>query len=426
MIMTVFALSVLLILLLLALVVVWPWLRPLPLQQDVLALNVKVFRERLAELEADQQHNGLQPDEYRAQKVELERQLLAVTAGQSQNAQPVPRLVVGMVFLWLPIFAIAAYWSLAKPKAVFDYWQAQDRQGVVAEQLLTGKISAPPDSASQERANQDGIALLQALQANVYANAHDAQRWLVLAQAYTAAEAVDPALQALARAHRLAPNDDKIGMIYAQMRFFSQQGQLDADAKAVVDAILQRNSDHEGALMLRAMASYRAQDYADALGWLQRLKALRVAHTTDSGNGAQAISQIDNAIQSAQQALSAQQQNQVQVALQLAPQFAQRVQPTDTLFVYARALTGAPMPYAAQKLPASALVDGRLSVTLSDATAMMPERTLSLAKQQGVALVVAARISRSGNPMPSSGDLESLPVPLTGQKQLDLHIDQVR
>ena len=108
------------------------------------------------------------------------------------------------------------------------------------------------------------------------------------------------------------------------------------------------------------------------------------------------------------------------VSVKLAPDLAARVQPHDTLFVFARAVDGPPMPLAVARLQASALP---AKVTLTDAMAMTPTLTLSkFAKVE-----VAARISKSGNAMPRAGDLESAPVEVAtdSRSPIALTIDKV-
>ena len=91
------------------------------------------------------------------------------------------------------------------------------------------------------------------------------------------------------------------------------------------------------------------------------------------------------------------------VTVKLDPALVAKVQPADTLFVFAQATDGPPMPLAVARLKAS---DLPAKVTLTDAMAMTPAMTLSKFPK----VSVAARISKSGNAMPQAGDLESAPV----------------
>ena len=104
----------------------------------------------------------------------------------------------------------------------------------------------------------------------------------------------------------------------------------------------------------------------------------------------------------------------------LAPALAARVAPTDTVFVFARAAEGPRMPLAIRRFPASALP---LDFTLDDATAMSPELKLSRFDR----VVVGARISKSGDALPQSGDLLTQTEPLApGRSGLELVIDRVQ
>ena len=89
------------------------------------------------------------------------------------------------------------------------------------------------------------------------------------------------------------------------------------------------------------------------------------------------------------------------VNVALDPKFKDSVGPNDTLFVFAKAAHGPPMPLAITRLTAAQL-PARL--TLTDAMGMVPGLTLSRFPH----VVVGARISKSGNATPQSGDLQTL------------------
>ena len=103
----------------------------------------------------------------------------------------------------------------------------------------------------------------------------------------------------------------------------------------------------------------------------------------------------------------------------LSPALAAQLRPDDVLFVIARPDDGSRAPLAVLRKRAG---DLPLQFTLDDTLAMMPDRTISKAK--GVILV--ARISKSGQPIPQPGDLTSeasTPVP-PGTTGIRLVIDR--
>ena len=89
----------------------------------------------------------------------------------------------------------------------------------------------------------------------------------------------------------------------------------------------------------------------------------------------------------------------------VAPSLAGKGSATDTLFVFARETNGPPMPVAIMRATKK---DLPFTFRLDDSTSMMPSRKLS-----DVAMVViVARLSKSGQAMPQSGDLEGMSQPV--------------
>ena len=87
----------------------------------------------------------------------------------------------------------------------------------------------------------------------------------------------------------------------------------------------------------------------------------------------------------------------------LDPKLKGDVQPDDAVFVFARAAEGPPMPLAVIR---KTVRDLPLSVTLDDSLAMRPGLEISKFPK----LILGARISKSGQATPQSGDIEgSLP-----------------
>jgi cytochrome c-type biogenesis protein CcmH len=104
----------------------------------------------------------------------------------------------------------------------------------------------------------------------------------------------------------------------------------------------------------------------------------------------------------------------------IAPSLAGKGSATDTLFVFARETNGPPMPVAIMRATKK---DLPFTFRLDDSNSMMPSRTLS-----DVAMVViVARLSKSGQAMPQSGDLEGMSQPVKpGTDGVTIEIDRER
>ena len=409
----------LLLALLLAVIVIVPWLRA-PRSQSrtadnqLLDINVAVFRERLAELQVDKDNGTIDDAHYQNQKLELERQLLDV---QRQAAPMVTPSVKSrlIVTVWVPVLAAMAYLLVSDRTPVFELWQAEDKVGQVADDLLTGKIDQPPAWAIE-----DGRQLITAMQTNVYRHAYDPDRWMRLSELFLSLESTDSALEALSRAYRLSPDNEEIATTYAQVSFFSNSGQLDATSRRVLQDVLAKNPNHEGAQMIMAMGEARASNFDQARGWINRLRSSIAAKP---GDHTQALSSLDelraNVDKQQQQAAQG-----IDITVSINSSLLPLIQADDVLFVAIRDVNGGP-PYAAKRLPISVIKQGEASVSLSDLDAMMPGRTIQSARAEKTQLAVVARISHSGTAMAQSGDLSGNPVVIGAeQNQVNVAINQ--
>lgn len=416
-----FSLAVLLSVVL-ALIVLLPWLKQTKLNQDnkLLTLNVDVFKARLAELESDFEQATIDKPTYDTQKLALERQLLDLSDTQT-TATFRPNWKSRLILLvWIPMLTVMAYMMIGDRTPVYKLWQAQDKVGQVADDLLTGKIETPPESATK-----DGVGLLSALQTNVYRHADDPQRWFRLAQVFTVLKAPDQSLEALSRAYRLNPDDPQVAITYAQTSFFGQNGTLDDTTREVLKHILTQTPDHQGAQMLMAMGEMRAGNYDQARQWIGTLKTEISAKSGDHSIALQSLADLEKTIAERE----AQGEQAVTITVKATPEMLGQIKKGDTLFISVRPIQNGSeggMPIVAKKLSADSLNKDGSQFSLSDNDSVMPTLKLSSAIQSGQSLAVTARVSRSGDAMPKAGDITSNPVPLDGKTaQAEVLIDKM-
>lgn len=405
--------------LILAVIAITPWLRAAriksnPIDNQLLDINVAVFRERLAELKIDKDSGTIDDTHYQNQKLELERQLLDAQREVTPMVAPgiKSRLIV---MVWVPVLAAMAYLLIGNRTPVFELWTSEDKVGQVADDLLTGKIDQPPAWAIE-----DGRQLISAMQTNVYRHADDPDRWMRLSELFLSLEATPSAIEALSRAYRLSPENEEIATSYAQISFFANEGRLDANIRRVLQDVLVDNPQHEGAQMLMAMGEARSNNFDEAQGWISRLRNSIAAKPGDHSRALASLDELSANI-NAQKAQAAQ---GVDVTVVVNSSLLPLVKGDDVLFVAIRDVNGGP-PFAAKRLPISVIKQGEANISLSDLDAMMPERTLASAREQKTQLAVIARISHSGNAVAESGDLSGNPVVISSdQNQVNIEINQ--
>ena len=90
----------------------------------------------------------------------------------------------------------------------------------------------------------------------------------------------------------------------------------------------------------------------------------------------------------------------------------------DTLFVFAREMNGLPMPVSIVRATKN---DLPFTFRLDDSTSPMPSRKLS---DMGT-VVIVARLSKSGEAMPKSGDLQGMSQPVKpGSNGINIVMDR--
>ena len=255
------------------------------------------------------------------------------------------------------------------------------------------------------------------LQESLARKPDDAKGWALLAQAYSSLNEPQQALDALNHLLKLKPDDPDAMVAWVEATAeTSPSHRIDDASRAKLQRALQIEPTHQRALWLLGISDFQRNDYADAAKqWKTLLPLLdpgsRVADAVKQeladaearagGSRGATVAAADPAPTSS--AAATQSRIAINVTVKLDPKLAAKVQPGDTLFVFARAVDGPPMPLAVARLKASELP---AKVTLTDAMAMTPTMTLSKFSR----VDVAARISKSGNAMPQAGDLESTPV----------------
>jgi cytochrome c-type biogenesis protein CcmH len=245
------------------------------------------------------------------------------------------------------------------------------------------------------------------------------------------------AIAAYERAKTLAPDEPTVllGLAEALAR---GSGQLTGEPEQLIDSVLELQPNNGNGLFMKGLALFQRDDVAGALQRWQQVKAMLAPGSEDAAAIQQYIAEAQQrlglptqaasaptvaaaAVDSTPAPAAADGGKSVRVQVQLDPELQGRFSPDDTLFVFARATAGPPMPLAVQRLTAA---DLPVSLTLDDSMAMMPQMRLSNFDQ----VVIGARISKSGNAIPQSGDLQGEVQPVTpGQEAtVDVLIDSIR
>lgn len=399
------------------------------LSQD--KINAAIFRERLVELDNEQREGRLDAEGYQQLRTELERTLLSDVDAKSisESRRTVHRSSIKMALLaglLLPLLGLGYYYFVAY-RGEAENWITVQRQ---LDEIVDRLIYAPETLAERDLPS-DLPNLTRVLQGKVLKQGMKDPRALhLLGVSYMQLQQAELAATVLARAHELAPDQPNIMFSYAEALLVANEGKLEQTSAQLLQRLLQINPENERVLFLLGWGSFNAERYEAAANYWQSLLVLR----DPASEGAQVLR---NSIVEAKarqsklekQAQAAEAQNQmthaagpqITVIVDLAPPLRSRLDADATLFVFAKAASGPPMPLAAIRQPVQGFP---VEVVLNDDQAMVPSVKLSQYKQ----VVIGARISQSGDVSAQSGDLQSLSDPLDledGLQSVALVIDQV-
>jgi len=389
-------------------------------------LNIAVYREQMKDLKAELSAAGLSPEQYEANKRELEIRAAedALLPEESPPAAPLqaPSRGLGIALAaLLPVAAFGLYFWLGNPAVLTAIANAPD--GVQAAQAGQG---ARPEPSPEEIAG-----MIQTIEARTRSHPGDGAAWEALAMANVLVARWPEAVQAYQKAHELLPQKPSVLVGYAESLAMSANQVLTGRPIELVNQALQLDPGHTKGLELAVIHAYQTQNYTQAIAYIDRLgrqappdspyarevmamrddaqrRALALAGGGAAGAGAGATA----AAQPAPAATSV--SGQVDVAQALKP----RIGAQATLFVLARSAAGGP-PLAAARVPLGPMP---LAFKLDDSMAMMPGSLLSAQRE----VVLVARISASGNPIAQPGDLEGrLEGVRVGAEGVRLVIDRV-
>jgi cytochrome c-type biogenesis protein CcmH len=284
--------------------------------------------------------------------------------------------------LAVPVLAFAVYWFVGTPSAVVP---PEDQINAMVERLAA-KMRARPD---------------------------DVEGWKLLGRSYAVLGRFKESAEAYGQALKRSPKDAQVLADFADALAMAQGQSLQGEPEQLVQRALEIDPSNLKALALAGTAAFGRKDYKAAAAYWERMLPLVPADSED----AKAIrSNVDEA-----RALSGDSKKKsLKGTVKLAPALASKASPDDTVFIFARAEQGPPMPLAVLR---KQVKDLPASFALDDSMAMAPQ--LRLSSQPRV--VVGARISKSGSATPQPGDLEGLSKPVANDAAgVAVTIDKVR
>ncbi len=367
-------------------------------------LNLAIYEQRLKELE-EESEDDLSPEQKDSLRQELKKSLLQ-DMGEKENSEkassPKQRSGILATFIGvsIPLLALALYGMLGPAEL---------------PEILAGQATLAEQTQRSHNGRQlpDVAKMVAKLEQRMKKDPENAKGWLMLGRSYMYMQRLNDAREAYKKSLMLDKNNPQTLTDYAEVLAMIRQGNMQGKPTEYVFQALKLDPGLPKALWLAGAAKMQIKDYQGAIDYWQRLMQ---KHELGGKGALELQKRIDMAAQAMHDSgkqpklkkttTKLENKTTITVEVKLDPALASKTNPNETIFVYAKAVGGPPMPLAIVR---KQVKDLPLKVILDDSMAMTPRTRLSSFKR----VYVGARISKSGNARANAGDLQGRSVILT-------------
>ena len=363
---------------------------------------IAIYHQRLGELANDLANQRIDQANHDESVIELKRRLLnELSPEKSLMSKGNNRIFALTGSAFLIAFTAIFYTATGSQQQLQNWHSAMDNLPAYGERAVMQKGEPLTQNELQ--------AFALGLRTKLDQSGDDQVAWMLLGRVAMSLNEYDMAQQSFDKVLRLDPDNMPVLISYSQVLLLEGSEVNMTRAAGMLSKVLKEDPTNLDAISLLALIAYERHD------WLQAKSAFEVLLNSmdeqDSRYGmiAQRITEIEQNIsaentqqqvqQSSDEDNNAVQTSAIKITVNLAPQFTDKLPTQGTLFVFAKAANGPPMPLAVVKLTDYSFP---IEVQLSDSNAMVAGLTLSSVDK----IILTARISKDASVMPSTGELE--------------------
>jgi len=393
---------------------------------DRTAVNLGILKDQLAELDAEHARGAIADAQYAATKADLQQRVLDETqaepATEAPRASQLGKLTAAVVVLVVPIASAMLYSRFGDLSA----FNPLARQGA---------------DAAHQFSKDDVAKMTERLAERLKKEPENANGWATLARTYYQMGRFAEASAAFEKLVGLMPEDASLLADYADALAMAQGRKIAGKPLELINRALKIDPLQWKALAMAGTEAFDRQDYKGAVGLWEKLAASLPEDApfrqqlAGSINEARSRAGMPAATVAAApppvakpaapaagakpsgDAVAAAAGGRVGGTVTLSAELRAKVAPEDSVIIFARPAEGSRMPLALTRVQAKDLPK---KFSLDDSMAMSPDAKLSKFDE----VIIGARVSKSGSPMPQKGDLEGLSKPVkVGRGDVAVTID---
>lgn len=342
--------------------------------------NIAIAREKKQLLQQQFDEGQLDQAEYDAAYVDLQTALaLELEQGERGEGLKQGKWMSALLFVLIPLASLLLYFSFGN-------------YAVVENPQLAAVVKQVDRQAV---ANMSFEEMLAGIKDKLKQQPNDAGGWFALGQTYMGLQQYDQAVAAFQRCYDLAGDEPAVMFSLADALALQNDGSLIGEPEALIARGLQLAPRYPNGLWLAGLVAEQKQEFKKAHDYWSTLLPL----IADNEQSAIEVERLIAVLEQRDPKLTQQagQVSAITLQVDIDAGLRARSNPEDSVFVYAKAMQGPPMPLAVKKIQ---LRDLPLSLTLDDNDAMISSMKLSSFDQ----VIVGARLSKSGNPVAQAGD----------------------
>lgn len=367
--------------------------------------NIQIAREQKAQLDAQLERGEIDQSAYDRAYLDLQTELaLELEHAETNSEETRGCWMVYVLLLGIPLLSVSLYFNFGEYRVVQDPLLVEARSQPAAPQMSIDEM----------------IATIKQRLRDV---PEDAEGWYALGRAYGVKRDFAKAATAYQRTYDLVGDQPEVLFSLADAIAMQNEGSLLGEPEALVKRGLEIAPRYPNGLWLAGLIAEQRQDYAKAYEYWTMLLPL----IADNPQSTAEIKNLIGILEARDPSLVEKSSDPDAVALvtlqvDISPDLKAQSKPEQTVFIYAKAMQGPPMPLAVRRVT---VADLPISVSLSDADAMLSTMKLSSFPR----VIVGARVSPSGTATPQSGDFYTEVADVDSAsppESIDLTIDQVK
>lgn len=353
---------------------------------------ISIYEQRLVDLKTDLNNQRIDDTNYSESIVELKRRLLNELSPEKSLISKGNNRIFALTGGAFVIALSGIFYSLTGSQQQISAWyDAMDNLTEYGERAVMQK--------GEQLTQNELQAFALALRTKLSRSGDDEMAWMLLGRVAMSLNEFDMAQQSFDKALRMNPDNKQVLISYSQILLLEGSEANMTRAAGMLSKVLNAEPTNLDAISLLALIAYERKDWPQAKAAFEVLLASMEKNDSRYGLISQRIADIELQMQSEGSVMPVTKANSIAVTVNVVSELINKLPEKGTLFVFAKATNGSPMPIAAVKLTSYSFP---VTVELNDSTAMVEGMNLSSAED----IIISARISLDDSVMPSSGELE--------------------